>query len=62
MSHENPRMAAANRAWLDRMLDEAQKDEWFGSLTIKIKKGVVRHVDKTEGLHPPSSKANVVYT
>ena len=46
----------------DVLLDEAQKDEWFGSFTVKIKKGVVRHVDKTEGLRPPSTKGNVVYT
>lgn len=43
------------RRWLDGLLVSAQKRDWYGTITIEIKKGMIHQAGCEQTLKPPSS-------
>lgn len=43
------------RAWVLQILAKQQKDEFFGTISIKMEKGIVRRIVKEENIIPPPS-------
>jgi len=41
------------RKWLDSIIQGAQNRNWFGSITIEIKRGMINLVRSEETLKPP---------
>jgi len=48
------RKQANQRQWVEGLLVSAQKREWFGKITIEIKRGLIDMVRSEETLKPPS--------
>ena len=43
-----------HRQWIEGLLTSAQKRNWFGTITIDFKRGVIDLVHCEETLKPPS--------
>ena len=41
------------RKWVDGILASAQDRQWFGTITIEIKRGMIHQVGQLETLKPP---------
>jgi hypothetical protein len=41
------------RLWVDGLLVSAQKRDWFGRITIEIKRGLIDVVKSEQSLKPP---------
>ena len=50
---EAERRHERERKWLEELLSEVQGQEWYGKMTITVKKGFVDAVLKEESLKPP---------
>jgi len=44
----------SQRQWVNGLLVTAQKRDWFGTITIEIKRGMIDKIRKEESLKPPS--------
>ena len=42
-----------DRQWIEGLLVTAQEREWFGSITIELKRGVVDVAKLVESMKPP---------
>ncbi len=54
---ENPKVLErqnGQRKWVEGLLVSAQKREWYGKITIEIKKGMIDKVLNEESLKPPT--------
>lgn len=43
----------AQRLWLNRLVESAQSNDWYGTITITFDRGVMKRVRKDESLLPP---------
>ena len=53
---ENPKVKEehkSQRQWIEGLLVSAQKRQWFGKITIEIKRGIIDLVRSEESLKPP---------
>ena len=58
MKEKNPnveRKQQTQRNWVDGLLVSAQNRNWFGKITIEIKKGMIDLVKSEESLKPPET-------
>ena len=42
------------KAWVQALIERAQKDRWYGKLVMKFEKGEICHAVKEESLLPPT--------
>jgi hypothetical protein len=47
------------RRWVEGLLVSAQKREWFGTIRIEIKRGMIDLVASEETLKPPTDKQSL---
>lgn len=53
----NPRVVnrqLTQRKWVEGLLVSAQNRQWFGRITIEIKRGMIHLVSQEETLKPPA--------
>jgi len=56
MPSKQEQQQAEQRNWVDALLVSAQKRNWFGKITIEIKRGMIDVVCQAETLKPPKSE------
>jgi len=58
-SPERLEQQKAEREWVESILASAQSREWFGTITIEMKRGRIHLLVNRETLKPPPSCAGV---
>jgi hypothetical protein len=53
-NNDTPQVQLSQRKWVEGLLVSAQNRQWFGTITIEIKKGVIDLVRSEETLKPPN--------
>lgn len=53
---EEEQRQASQCKWLEGLLADAQKRKWFGTISIKLKRGMIDVVLLEESLKPPADE------